>query len=130
MTTASPSVPRGPSNRWLGADLLRSMQRDLLAHCEALARAHGDSLYYRIGPIQVFQFTHPEQTHEVLVTQNRAFRKPAQLKRVLGQWNGNGLVLNEGESWLRQRRLVQPAFKPQRLAAHAPAIARRAARML
>src|SRR5262249_15126724 len=38
--------------------------------------------------------------------------------------------VNEGESWLRQRRLVQPAFKPQRLAAHAGAVARRTARML
>jgi cytochrome P450 len=29
---------------------------------------------------------------------------------------GNGLVLNNGESWLRQRRLMQPAFHRQRLA--------------
>src|SRR5207247_11379180 len=29
---------------------------------------------------------------------------------------GRGLVLNEGESWLRQRRLMQPAFHRKRLA--------------
>ena len=29
---------------------------------------------------------------------------------------GNGLPLNEGESWLRQRRLMQPAFHRRRLA--------------
>ena len=30
---------------------------------------------------------------------------------------GRGLVLNEGESWLQQRRLMQPAFHRKRLAA-------------
>jgi cytochrome P450 len=106
------------------------MREDLCAHCADLARAHGDCVHYRVGPIHVFQFSHPDQAHEVLVAQNRAFRKPARLRQVLGQWNGNGLVVNEGASWVRQRRLVQPAFKPQRVATHVAAVARRAGGML
>jgi cytochrome P450 len=106
------------------------MQRDLLAHCVALAKAHGDVVAYRLGPIPVFQLTHPDAAHEVLVAQHRAFRKPRNLVKVLGQWNGKGLVVNEGESWLRQRRLVHPAFKPQRLAAHVEAVARRTGELL
>jgi cytochrome P450 len=51
------------------------------------------------------------------------------MKQVLSQWNGNGLVVNEGESWVRQRRLVQAAFKPQRLSTHVAAVARRAQKM-
>jgi cytochrome P450 len=38
--------------------------------------------------------------------------------RLLGQLLGNGLFLSEGEVWLRQRRLVQPAFHRQRVAAY------------
>jgi cytochrome P450 len=33
---------------------------------------------------------------------------------------GNGLLLNEGQSWLRQRRLIQPAFSKQRVESYAP----------
>jgi len=52
------------------------------------------------------------------------------MKEVLGQWNGDGLVVSEGDLWVRQRRLVQTAFKPQRVAAHVDEVARRSARMV
>ena len=35
--------------------------------------------------------------------------------QVLKMALGNGLLVNEGESWMRQRRLAQPAFYKQRL---------------
>lgn len=106
------------------------MRTDLLGHLVDLQRTYGDVVSYRIGPIRVFQFSHPEQNVEVLATQSRSFRKPANLKKVLGQWNGNGLVLSEGDFWVRQRRLVNPAFKPQRVAGYVGMIAARAGRML
>ena len=43
---------------------------------------------------------------------------------------GNGLLLNEGESWLRQRRLIQPAFSKPRVESYAPAMAECTQRML
>jgi cytochrome P450 len=127
----NPHFPPGPSGGLFGMSLLKRMREDLLGHCVELARAHGDCVHYKVaGAIHVFQFTHPDQAHEVLVGKNRAFQKPKRLKQVLGQWNGNGLVVNEGESWVRQRRLVQAAFKPQRLLAHIAAVTRHAERMV
>jgi cytochrome P450 len=123
--TEKPGALAGPTGDFLGLRTLRRMQEDLLALVVSLAKEHGDAVGFRLGPIRVFQLTHPDATHEVLVAQHRAFRKPRQLTKVLGQWNGNGLVVNEGESWLRQRRLVHPAFKPQRLVSHVEAVARR-----
>src|SRR2546430_5684981 len=43
---------------------------------------------------------------------------------------GRGLVLNEGESWLRQRRLMQPAFHRKRLAILASMMTDEAAAMV
>src|SRR5579863_6435131 len=126
----SSPVPPGPSGRFLGLDVLSRMQRDVAATCAALAAAHGDAVHYRIGPFHVFHFTHPDQAVEVLVTHHRAFHKPFNLKQVLSQWDGNGLVVSDGDYWVRQRRLIQPAFKPQRVEAHVAAIAARAGRML
>jgi cytochrome P450 len=92
-----------------------------------LARDHGDAVHYRIAHVQVFQFSHPDANHEITVTKHHAFRKPVHMRKVLSQWNGNGLVINEGDSWVRQRRLVNPAFKPQRVAGYHDIVMRRAA---
>lgn len=64
---------------------------------------------------------HPDCIREVLVTKNRAFVKGRVLeraKRLLGE----GLLTSEGETHLRQRRLIQPAFHRQRLASYGPAM--------
>ena len=121
MSTAE--APPGPRSL-TGWSLLRSMQRDLIEHAAELQRRYGDSVAYRIGWVDVYQFTHPEQIHQVLVEHNRSFHKPARFRAVLGRWNGNGLLLNEDKPWARQRRLVQPAFQPHRVDGYADLILR------
>lgn len=120
----------GPRGGFLGLGNARALGRDLLGFYRDNARVHGDASAFRIGPIKCFQFVHPDHNHEVLVEKARAFSKPARLRRVLGQWNGNGLVVNEGESWVRQRRLTNPAFKPQRIARYVDIVNRRADALL
>lgn len=111
--------PPGPKSGLLGIPLIRRMQRDLLGFCQELARDYGDIVAFRAGPVRFFQFTHPDQVQEVLVKQARKFRKPAYIKKVFGQWDGEGLLLSEGEFWMRQRRLIQQAFHPRRVAGYA-----------
>jgi cytochrome P450 len=113
-----------------GLKHLKRMREDFLGYCVEIERAHGDAAHYVVGGVRVFQFTNPAEVHEVLVAKSRSFLKPKRLKQVLGQWNGNGLVLNDGEPWVRQRRLVQAAFRQNELKAHSAAIARRAGQML
>ena len=116
--------PPGPPSGLLGWGLMKKVQRDFLGFSRELFDEYGDTVGYRIGPIRIFQFTHPEQCHEVLVAHNKKFHKTKRLLQTLGRWNGNGLLLNEGESWTRQRRLVQPAFAPTRMNGYAEAIVR------
>ncbi len=57
---------------------------------------------------------HPDYVEYVLVTNNRNFIKSVQFRAgetVLG----NGLVMSQGDFWLRQRRLMQPAFHRERI---------------
>ena len=119
-----PAVPPGPRRLLLGLPQLWQMRRDLMAHAAALQREYGDAAAWRIGWLDVYQFTHPDQIRQVLVEHNRSFQKPARFRTVLGRWNGNGLLLNEGKSWARQRRLVQPAFAPGRLRSYGDLILR------
>lgn len=116
--------PPGPSTGLLGLHFLPQVQRDFMGFSRRLFESYGDEVCYRMGPYRIFQFAQPERYYEVLVENNRAFHKTARLRAVLGQWNGNGLVVNEGQSWARQRRLVQPAFHPGRIQSYADLVVR------
>jgi cytochrome P450 len=114
--------PPGPSDWLFGLGHLRKIKADVLGFYQGLARAHGDSVYLRLGPYPTYLFFHPNEIREVLVTKARHFVKMTHIRRVLRQLDGNGLVISEGDLWLRQRRLVQPAFHPRRFAGYARTI--------
>ncbi len=61
---------------------------------------------------------HPELIRDVLVTHQRSFIKGRALERAQ-RVVGTGLLTSEGDFHLRQRRLAQPAFHRDRIAAYA-----------
>ena len=63
----------------------------------------------QLGPRKVHLASHPDFVEQVLVTENRKFGK-SYVFELLRPMLGNGLLNSEGEFWLRQRRLMQPAF--------------------
>lgn len=73
----------------------------------------GDIVRYQVGTKNVVHLlSHPDHIEHVLLTNNRNYRKYTP-HAMLTQEMGNGLLLNEGESWFSQRRLLQPAFQPR-----------------
>ncbi|NOT48853.1 MAG: cytochrome P450, partial [Acidobacteria bacterium] len=60
----------------------------------------------------------PDLIRDVLVVNAHQFKKGRALQRAR-QLLGNGLLTNEGESHLRQRRMIQPAFHRARIAEYA-----------
>jgi cytochrome P450 len=83
-----------------------------------MAREYGDLPYFRLGPQHVYLVNHPDLVREVLVTNQANFTKSRALQRARVLL-GEGLLTSEGQFHLRQRRLVQPAFHRERLAAYA-----------
>jgi cytochrome P450 len=92
-------------------------RRDQLGFYETCAREYGDFVETRMGPFRVWLIYHPDAIEELLVTRNRDFIKSPGV-RLLRPLLGDGLLLSEGETWLRQRRLMQPAFHRQRVAGY------------
>jgi cytochrome P450 len=83
----------------------------------AMARDYGDIAHYEIGPQHLFFINDPDLIRDVLVTNQKNFHKSRGLERAK-RLLGNGLLTSEGEFHLRQRRLAQPAFHRQRIAAY------------
>ena len=118
----------GPRGHWLlGA--LPWMRRDMLGFFEQCFREHGDIAYFRLGRRRAILLSDPEAIEQVLVTENRRFIKNYGLQ-FLKPLLGNGLLLNEGDAWLRQRRIVQPAFARPRVETYATAMVECTERML
>jgi cytochrome P450 len=122
------ALPLGPRGHFLlgsGPDLAR----DQLGFYAACAREYGDIVPVRLGPRRGLLVYHPDAIEEVLVTRNRDFVKSPGV-RLLAPVLGNGLFLSEGGVWLRQRRLVQPAFHRQRVLAYGEVMTAYTARRL
>ena len=117
VAVASRQLPAGPRGHFLLGHLPK-ISRDQLGFLLACARRHGDVVELRFGRRRVVLLNHPRDVEEVLVTRQRNFVK-GDLYRILGPLLGNGLLTSEGDFWLRQRRLAQPAFHRERINAYA-----------
>jgi len=123
---ASVAAP-GPRQSVLGS-LVYLPGRDPLAFFSNLARTYGDVVSYRMGGEHMFFVNDPQHVKDILVTNNKSFMKGRGLqraKRILGE----GLLTSEGAMHLRQRRLMQPAFHRDRIAAYGATMVAYADRM-
>ncbi len=115
------ALPPGPKGSWIGGSI-REFNAKRLNFFLDVSRNYGDLASFRFGPRRIFLVTDPNLIEQVLVTDAKHYIKhfgARAYKPVLG----NGLVTSEGDFWLRQRRLSQPAFLKQRVQAYAPLMA-------
>jgi cytochrome P450 len=112
--------PLGPRGHWLLGNLKR-LWADPIGLYQQAWREYGDNVRIRLLPgVPVFLITHPDAVEHVLQKNHRNYRKPDLVVRPISLLIGNGLFSSEGDFWLRQRRLMQPAFHRQHLARLAP----------
>jgi cytochrome P450 len=120
--------PPGPSDglkRWS----LGPLNDTPLEYFTKLAREYGDVAGIRILNFKTIFINHPDTIEEALVTNARKYTK-GRVLRANRHVFGEGLLTSEGEFWLRQRRLVQPAFHRARIASYAAAMVEYTQRML
>ncbi len=120
--------PPGPKGRLLTGNLL-DYTRDHLGFLTRCARRYGDVVGLRFVNVHVYLLNHPDHVEYVLVRNNRNFVKSRGERISLG-FLGNGLLTSEGSFWRRQRRLAQPAFHRERIAAYGGVMVERAGRMV
>jgi cytochrome P450 len=122
-------TPPGPPGHFLLGNL-RDFAQDSLGFYERCRDEFGDIVRMRLGPRVVYALNHPDLIHTVLVSNHRDFVKHSFFWRHVRAIFGSGLVTNEGDSWLRQRRLAAPAFHRDRIALYAETMVAYTDRML
>ncbi|HSL01873.1 MAG TPA: cytochrome P450 [Rubrobacteraceae bacterium] len=109
-------LPPGPRGRSLTGNL-QEYARDQLGFLARCAREYGDISRFRLINVRVYLLNHPDYIDYVLVRNNRNFIKSRRTREQL-RFLGEGLLTSEGDFWRRQRRLAQPAFHKDRIAAY------------
>jgi cytochrome P450 len=122
MSTTAPrtTLPPGPKGNLILGNL-NAFKKDMTGFLERSASEYGDVVTLRFANMRFLLLNHPEAIEEVLVKQSRNFVKNV-TEPVWWALLGNGLLLSEGDFWIRQRRLMQPAFHRERIAEYAPQI--------
>jgi cytochrome P450 len=120
--------PPGPSEvlkRWSFGPL----NNNPLEYFTGIAREYGDIAGLRILNFKTIFINHPDLIEEVLVANARMYTK-GRVLRANRHVFGEGLLTSEGDFWLRQRRLSQPAFHRARIASYAATMVEYAQRMM
>ena len=107
-------TPPGPRGGLLGSAL--NIRRDPLGFFLDANRRYGDVVKYRFVIWPGYFVNHPDYVKRILQDNHRNYSKDVFDYNLLRRLLGVGLLTSEGDTWLRQRRLAQPAFHRRRIA--------------
>ena len=121
-------LPPGPKGRPVVGNMV-GYARDPLGFLTRCSREYGDVVTLRFPGTLAYLITNPDDVEQILVKNNRNFIKDKYTREELSVL-GNGLLINEGDFWRRQRRLAQPAFHRRRVEAYGETMVAFTERML
>jgi cytochrome P450 len=120
-------VPPGPKGEPIIGNA-RAFVLEPLDYLRRCAQEYGDVMQIRLGTTAIYMVSSPDLIEQVLVTHNKKYSKSRFTQRRKSLF-GNGLIFSEGDFWLRQRRLMQPAFHQKRIASYGSAMVALSQRM-
>jgi cytochrome P450 len=107
--------PAAPGAPFLG--VLPQVWKNPLGFFLNTAVKYGGIVQIQMGPGHMYLVSHPDAVKHILLDNNRNYIKGYdQAKDLFGE----GLLTSEGDKWLRQRRLMSPAFNRNSLNALLP----------
>ena len=123
----APFLPPGPKGLPVVGSLYEYF-KDILGFLTNISADYGDVVYYKLGSRKMYLLNNPEDIKDVIVTNNRNFEKSRALKRskiILGE----GLLTNEGEAHIKNRRTIQPLFHHKKIKTYGDVMAEYSSRV-
>src|SRR5919199_4614868 len=108
-------LPPGPRGYPVVGSTL-AVQRDAIGFVRAVTGRYGDIVSYRFLGRPSVILNHPDYAKHMLQEHNHNYDKEVFTYRMITWFLGDGLLTTSGDAWLRQRRLMQPAFHRKRVA--------------
>jgi cytochrome P450 len=121
MSSPQPTFYQIPEPHWLlgsGRDISRAPH----LFFAGIALNAGGFARFRILHRQFVSITDPDMANHVLVSGSKRYGKSFH-HRNLGIIVGNGLIASEGDLWRKNRRQIQPSFRPDAMHRVVPAVA-------
>ena len=109
------TLPPGPRG-WPLLGMMPALRRDATGVYMDAALRYGDVAFMKIANRRGYLITNPHDIRHVLQDNARNYHKGPLYERLRIPL-GDGLVTSEDAYWLRQRRIAQPAFHRERIAA-------------
>ncbi len=122
------TLPPGPKGIFPLGNVLQ-LAPDWMGFCTQCVRQYGDTVLLRFLRIPICLVANPEGIESVLVTNYANFIKSRDY-RAMEPMMGKGLLTNEGDSWKKQRKLIQPAFNHDEILRYAQIMVDRGEEML
>jgi cytochrome P450 len=100
---------------------LNMFRLDQFEFWREMSANYGEIARMKAAGLTIYVISNPKHIRYVFSENSANYRKSFlynEIKHVLG----NGLLTNEGESWKRARRIVQPVFKKSNIASLVPLI--------
>jgi cytochrome P450 len=107
-------MPRAPGLPLVGS--IPALLRKRFEFFEAARQRCGDIFVLDLGVQELVVVADPHAAEEVFLQRSKNFDKGEAFWDGLREALGNGLALSEGELWRRQRRLMNPEFRRERIA--------------
>ncbi len=101
---------------------IRRIQQQMPMYLLEAGQKYGDLVLLGQGKFSAYFINHPDAIQHVLQDNHKNYTKNTIQYNQLRKITGNGLLTNDGDTWLKHRRVLQPAFTRQRLMALIPLV--------
>lgn len=110
-------TPNGPNGYPFIGSLLNLASPKRLDWFQSLANKYGDVSKFKVLKGEVYLINHPDLVKEILTKKSSNYTKRSVAFKAVKVVLGESTFTAMGDTWKRKRRLVQPSFHKERIAA-------------